>query len=315
MISVKWDKNRCQDRIELPSGWVFYSFLKGEQALFCGYTPNLGQRLGIIKSKVESDTQYAELSAAADTLRFESHPTAMEALIRHKVYVQQQYPQYQNSLRPSADYVYLALDAWHFPFASLQSHTNDDWLYIGPWRSRFFLLDIMDSLARILRIPFCETGSFPCEKLDDGRCRGYCLALEKDGEESPEAGLDKLESLLREAYVHPNNGILEMVTQERDNYFNDLEFIKADLLDDEIEILSQYRDWLNFLYVTKSLAFSETDFGVEKGLLSWCRYEGREYNFTIPEVQYRENERLALNLQDVDEARLIYEYHAKHHKG
>jgi excinuclease UvrABC nuclease subunit len=315
MISVRWDQNRCQKGIELPSGWIFFCFRKADEPLWCGYTPNLAQRLNIIRQKAENDSQYGEASALADTLQFESYPRSMDALIRYKAFVHEHHPPYQQALSLSRDYVYLALDAYRFPFACTRSDTQDDWTYLGPWRSRFFLSDVMDSVARILKLPFCETGSFPCEKLDNGLCKGYCQALSEDSSQEEKDNLAKLDALLRDAYVHPNNGILEMVQQERDNYFNELEFAKADLLDDEIANLAKYRDWLNFLYVTKSLSFSEENLRVENGMLAWCRLDGREYSFPTPHVEYRDNEQLAINLTDADEARLIYEYYVKHHKG
>ncbi len=315
MISVKWDKNRCPANIELPSGWVFFIFRQGEKPLWCGITPNLAQRLQVIRQKAETDPRYAETSQLADTLQVETYPRAIDALIRSKVFLKQNQPAFQQAMQPSRDYAYLAIDGHRFPFASIKEDTNDDWTYVGPWRRRFFLGDLMDSLARILKIPFCETANYPCEKLETGICKGYCLALSEDVAEPEKPDLDKLDALLREAYLRPQNGILELLSQERERYFADLEFAKADLLDDEIDNFSHYRDWLNFFYVTKSLTFTEDDFGVENGLLSWCVYDGIRYQFSTKPVSFRENERLAINLNDTDEARLLYEYHLKHHKG
>jgi len=39
------------------------------------------------------------------------------------------------------------------------------------------------------------------------------------------------------------------------------------------------------------------------------------YEFANAPVSYRDNELLAINLIDTDEARLLYEYHVKHRKG
>ena len=315
MISIKWDKNRCPNNIELPSGWVFYTFRQGDEPLWCGITPNVAQRLKVIRQKAESDSRYGENSSAADTLQIESYPQAIDALIRFKVFLSKQQPRFQNAMRTSRDYVYLALDARRFPFVCVKEDTNDDWTYLGPWRGRFFLTDVIDSFARVLKLPNCETDSHPCEKLESGACQGWCQAFAEDLSEDQKPDLEKLETLLRETYLHPQNGILEMISKERDRYFDDLEFAKADLLDDEIEKLTQYRDWLNFLYVTKSLNYNEEEFGVKNGLMSWCLYEGMSYEFANAPVSYRDNELLAINLIDTDEARLLYEYHVKHRKG
>lgn len=315
MISVKWDKNRCSQNIQLPVGWVFFCFRQNEEPLWCGITPNLELRLKRIRQYAEDESRRGEVSQLADTLQIEAQERGIDALIRQKVFLLQNNVPHQQLMQPGRDYAYLALDGYRFPFVSAKDDTNDDWTYIGPWRRRLFLTDVMDSLTRILRLPYCETDSHPCEKLESGICKGWCLALDEGASEGQKQDMVKLDALLREAFLHPQNGILEMVEKERESYFDELEFVKADLLDYEIERLKAYRDWLNFLYVTKSLAFEEADFGVKDGLLSWCNYQGARFEFSHKPVSYRENERFAINLNDTDEARLIYEYHVKHHKG
>lgn len=311
MIKLKWDGTRISENLELPGGWVFFCFRKGEEPQWCGITPNLAQRLNYIRKKAEIDTRFAELAAQADSLVVERQERSVDALIRLKIFLGQNSVPHQQMMQPSRDYAYLALDARRFPFVTLKDDTNDDWTYAGPWRGRFFLYEVIDSLGRILKLPFCETETYPCEKLDQGICNGWCLALER----GDAAELERLHALLSEAYLHPQNGILEMVEQERDRYFDDLDFAKADLLDEEVQRLRSYRDWLNFLYVSKSLSWEEEDFGVENGLLRWCELGGMRHDFPREETAYRDNEILAINLIDTDERRLLYEYHVKHRKG
>jgi len=106
-----------------------------------------------------------------------------------------------------------------------------------------------------------------------------------------------------------------MLTKEKDKYFNDLEFDKEDLINGEVENFAKYRDWLKFLYLTKSLSYQSEDFGVENGLLSWCKFKDKIYKFPLEQLYYRPNEQLAINLNKTDEARLLYEYYIQHNKG
>ncbi len=208
----------------------------------------------------------------------------------------------------------MAFDALRFPFVTVVEHTNDDWFYIGPFRSRFFLADVIDTLSRILKLPYCETSAYPCEKFDRDACRGWCLSLAPAQESKSEHSLEKLDDLLKEAYLHPQNGILEMVKKTRDEYFDDLEFTKAALLDDEIKLLATYRDWLMFLYTAKELEFESEDFSVKAGKLIQCRYQNKEYHFPADRTEFRANEALALNMDAVDESRIIYDYLKKREK-
>ncbi|HCM14554.1 MAG TPA: hypothetical protein DHW79_01160 [Candidatus Cloacimonas sp.] len=180
--------------------------------------------------------------------------------------------------------------------------------YLGPFRSRFMLVDLIDSLSRILKLPYCETGVYPCDKFDRGVCRGWCLALATSQESKHEHDLEKLDALLKEAYLHPNNGIYEMVQKQREAYFEELEFAKADLLDDELRLLQSYREWLNFLYVAKNLQYSSKLYEIESGQLKSARINGKNHHFVIDKPMYRENESLALPLAGMDEMKIIYDY-------
>jgi len=314
MKTVKWDLDLNPEQLATQKGWAFFCIQGDSGPLLYGYTPNLAKRLSLILKKAEEENNYRQMSLQARSLQYEIFPQAMQALLRHKVYCLQNQPAFQSKILPWENYCYLALDAYRFPFVSMQSYTDDDWLYIGPWRSRFMLADVMDSLSRILKIPFCETGTFPCHKLDSQVCKGYCLALQEGLSQKAKPDLGKLQTLLEEAFTHPDNGILELVAKERDNYFNDLEFAKADLLNDEVEILKKYREWLEFLIASKSIALDGPDFSVEGGMLRTCNLDGKLYEFTRPAPSFRPNEKLALNLQDVDEAWIVYQ-HLKTNQG
>lgn len=306
MQSIKIIEGIVLEPDKLPQGWCFYAFGGSDGYLYCGYSARLKAKLEVLKQKAEGDPWVKVLLAEADRLEVMDFDDALGALVRYKAFLQEEAPKYQSRLLPWENYVYLALDNLRFPFVSIQEHTNDDWQYIGPFRSRFFLADVMDTFSRILKIPYCETGSYPCDKLYNGMCRGWCQSLDEKSES--EHSLDKLKDLLQEAFLHPNNGILELVQKERDAYFDDLEFAKADLLDDEIELLKDYRDWLNFLYLAKDLNYDSDELVVRNGMLAEAVQGERRYTFPVDETEYRGNERLALPLAAVDEMRMIYNY-------
>ena len=294
MVSTKIGKDFTDKYNALPRGWVFYILRAEGRSLYAGFSGNLGTKLRGVYQKAEDDALFGEMMERADTLEYESFPNAFEALVRYKVFLVHESPEYQFRIHWWSDYVYLAIDPLRFPFVSIQSHTNDDWQYLGPFRSRFFLVDVMDSISRILKLPFCETGNFPCEKFDKGVCRGWCLSLSTAEESDNAKELDRLEPLLQEAYLHPNNGILEMISKEREKYFNDLEFAKADLLDDEINLLSKYRDWLNFLYLAKELTIENKGLSIQQGQLAMVEYNGHKYHFKTDIPEYRANEALEI---------------------
>lgn len=288
------------------------AFMKGDETLHLGITPNARRRYELLRQRSTEDAGVAELMTECTHIDVQPMDSALYALVGLKALAQDLCPRLQNSYRPWQNYVYLAINAYQYPFIRITQDTNDDWLYLGPFRDRFFLADVLDSISKILKLPHCETGDWPCDKLDEGLCSGWCLGLDSQQDKrdrgSGDHSLEKLDELLKESFLHPNNGILEMVKHERDKYFNDLEFEKADLFDTEIALLETYRDWLNFLYVARNLSFEEGQLLVEDGKIRRCRYLGKDYLFPPDMTQYRDNERLAINLDSLDEARIIYEY-------
>lgn len=295
----------------LPAGWAFFALQSSEGYLYAGYTARLSRKLNFLQSKAEEGGLYASMWEKVSGVEYTLYPQGLDALIHYKTFVAEHVPQFQHRLLPWADYAYLALDATRYPFITVVEHTNDDWLYLGPFRSRFFLADVSDTLSRILKLPYCETGTYPCDKFDADVCRGWCLSLESAKESQADKSLEKLDALLKEAYLHPENGIMELVQSQRDKYYNDLEFIKASLLDDELELLAKYRDWLNFLYVAKQLEYDGPELRIQAGRIVWCKFNNREFSFPLGSTDFRKNEALAMNLDAVDESRIIYDYLAQ----
>lgn len=308
MSMLVLDKHDTNQYDSLPKGWAYFAIHGKEGILYSGYTAKLSLRMQVLESKANDNALYAEMLHQATKLEYTLHSTALSALMHFKASLFDALPLYQHRLNSWDSYAYLALDAHRMPFISITEHTNDDWLYLGPFRSRFFLSDVIDIYTRILKLPACESQSYPCEKHPQDRCRGWCLNLLKQKPISEEYSLDKLDSLLKEAFVHPENGILEMVQKTRDDYSNNLEFHKAGLLDDEIELLEKYRDWLVFLYNAKNIDFENEVLSVQKGKITRFIYQDREYNFPSDSTSYRKNEALALNMETVDESRIIYDY-------
>lgn len=296
----------------LPDSWAVFAFYKDKQCLLFSKSGNLRFRLSGMYKRKDSDSALSELFVEADRIGYRVFDEPIMALLMEKIHHQKHTPLLQYRHQVWQNYAYLALDASCFPFVSIEDSTNDNRQYIGPFRSRFYLADLMDTLGRILKVPFCETQDFPCERLDKDLCRGYCFA--QGNEDAYPELKGKLPALLHEAYLHPMNGILELVKKQRDHYFDELEFDKCDLLTDEVDLLSKYRDWLNFLYVCKDISFEDDLLTVKKGQITEARVNGNVYKFPIQNIEYRENEKLALNKDITDECRMVYTYFIKNTK-
>lgn len=285
--------------------------LKGEQPLFTTATVNIRHTVRVLHALKESNAEAEDLFRQAETLEYRSMESGTQALIQHRMLVDKGEPEFNQRIQLWKNYTYLAINPAEFPFVKISEYTDEDWFYIGPFRSRFFLVDLMELLQKLLKIPHCEVKSGPCEKRDEGKCRGWCVLIPSEtknlkDEKKEQSHLQKLDALLKEAYVHADNKLLDLLLQEKDKYENDLEFARADALSDDINLLKRYKEWLVFFYKIKNLNYINAKLSVKGGQLVHFKEDGKDYDSPFINIPYRPNELLALNKNLLDEARILY---------
>ena len=291
----------------LSKGWGFFAFTKGEESLYASFSSIPLRRVLFLAKLSQEDRTWEELFEQADTILYTDGQSAIEALAQYKSYLLQHSPSLQSRLFPPRDYVYLALNAAQYPFVKITEHTIEDWQYLGPFRSHFFLADFVDSLSRILKLPYCETGTFPCDKFDLDICRGWCLSLSVAEETKDYPDLEKLQKLLFESYMTPSESVIKLLTKQQEHYNRKLEFEKAELFADSVELHQRYRNWLNFLIRSKSLTFTLGDYRIIDGQLAASKVNEHWQEYHILPHLHRPNEILAMDKAIVDEAKVIYD--------
>ncbi|HPS39565.1 MAG TPA: hypothetical protein PL124_09160, partial [Candidatus Cloacimonadota bacterium] len=305
-MSIKADQIKNQS---LPESCGTLTLYGSEGELYTLYCGNLRRKWQFLSRSSEDDRVIKEVLDQTTSVAWTEAVSLVEALADHKFILKNSTPLYQQQLFPPRDYVYLALSAEAFPFVRISEHTTEDWQYLGPFRSRFFLTDFIDSLSRILKLPHCEQLSFPCEKFDRDLCRGWCLSLNTEREIDSTRDLEKLQKLLFESYMTPSDSVIKLLRTQYDTYFDNLEFEKAEMFTEPLEIHRKYKDWLEFLIATKSLNFQDQNYKVVDGQLAAALIEGEWHDLHILRTEFRPNELLALDKAVVDEARVIYDYY------
>lgn len=288
------------------------AFWEGQNLLYATDTINIRFTAAKLLALKDEDAGISELFNKADTVSFQTYSNGIDAIITKKLLLDKHKAEMGQSISLWKEYAYLAINPAEHPFIKISEYTEEDWFYIGPFRSRFFLIDLIELISRLLKLPHCDGKTGPCEKYDDGRCRGWCTLIKSEAAKSDEENneqpyLQKLDALLKEAFVHPDNSLLEMVQNEKQKYEDKLEFIKAELLKPELELLKRYKEWLIFLYKIKSLNYVTDKVSVRNGQLVMFKAEGKEHANPYIEIPYRANEILALNKNMLDEARILYQ--------
>jgi excinuclease UvrABC nuclease subunit len=288
------------------------AFHQGQDLLFATETVNLRFTTAKLLSLKDDDNAISELFSLAETVSIQSTATGTDAIIQKKLLLEHAPAEGQLNIQLWKDYVYLAINPGEFPFIKITEYTEEDWFYIGPFRSRFFLTDLMGLMSRLLKLPNCDVKSGSCEKYDDGRCRGWCVLINSESgqtseEKAEQPNLQKLDALLKEAFVHPDNSLMDMIAKEKQKYEDNLEFAKAELLKPEIDLLKRYKEWLIFLYKIKTLNYVTNKVSVKNGQLVVFKADGKEHANPYISIPYRTNEVLAINKNMLDEARILYQ--------
>ncbi len=293
---------------ELPSSWGTIAFYQAGSCLYLLLCPNLRRKVVLLKDQIDSEGSYHELVIQTDSIVISPTEDSIAALLAYKRDCLELMPQQQQRLFSQKDYAYLALNAWSYPFISSQDYTLEDWNYLGPFRDRFLLAEYVDSISRILKLPYCETGSYPCEKFEQHTCKGWCLALNPSEELKRKDTLKKLESLLFESYMVPGDAVIKLLESEYDKYFDELEFEKAELFSEQISLHQRYQNWLRFLVSAKHLHYNDGRVEIRGGQLA-RGFDGEKWlEFPTLKLEYRANEILALDKSVVDEAKILYDY-------
>lgn len=292
---------------KLPEARATFYFTDGKNVLFAGLTSNLYARINSMSEQKGQDDKIDELWHKAEDVYYDLRLTDMDSLIWYKSLLNTFKPYYNEFINIWTNYTYLAIDWAKAPYLSIKENTQTDALFIGPFRSRFFLSDVLAIFNKYAKLPICPDNFVKCDLIDSEHCLSFCT----------QGNLAKLKELVHNYYLSSNNDLPDILAVKYNNYQNDLEFIEAEKIKIEATIILKYYKFLNFLNKTKSLNRTiETDdkaYFIEDGLLAEVSgkdsLEFRDQNKT---VTYRPNELLAVNKNQLDERWIVFNFLEEH---
>ena len=271
---------------------------KLQPILFADEDPNNPQRL--ILKPVLAEFEFIECHPAENDL---------EALVVEKRLLMQEIPQYQNKIRLSDQYSYLALNLDDPPYFSLKEDTIDRLLYIGPFSDRFFLIGALNALNYAVAAPVCPGSDYPCSLLDEQRCPAYCLQEDKS----------ELKKIMEENLIVINKQLLAKISQQLKHLEDSLEFEKEIELQKAHKAIEQYYEYLLFFHTIKqfqgNFEFAGVEYSIKYGLLESITENNKTETFTAINNHfddYEERERLALPKETFREMWVIFKYFSAH---
>ena len=291
----------------IPEQSGIFIFSDAKKKLYIGKTSNLKKSLNNILSLNPENEILFKLVSLTKKVSFTEYPSLFPALVEQKKLLDRFLPEYNLLLKPHLDYVYLGIDFARVPYFKVVENTQENLHYLGPFRDLFFLYDLLDTMGELFQFPVCEDEKYPCQRVKDNKCYGWCM---KDNAE--------IGKVIVDSYLQVNEKLTEELKVKKEELSKDLQFAKVEQLNKQITMIEKFYNQIKFLHSTKNLGIElnieETIITINKGMISEIKDGSNFFHFPIISPQYRDNELLAFDKEQLSERWIIYSYLQKNRK-
>lgn len=276
---------------KLPEDRATFYFSDGKSVIYAGFSSNLFARINRLNSAKENNEKIKEMWNTAKEFIFEVREKDIDCLVWYKSLIKAFTPRFNNGLNLWKNYTYMEINWNKLPFLSTKDSTVGEGIYIGPFRSRFFIHDIGQIFAKY--------GDLPSDNHEWNN-------LNQDQ-------LDDIKNKTMKYYFSNNNDLAEKLDKEYHKFNDELEFKNAEEIKIEATLILKYYHYLEFLAHTKTLndeiVIGERHYYIENGLLAEIKtndsLDFREKNRSI---EYMDKEKLAVNKIELDERWIVYNF-------
>ena len=286
---------------EIPAETGYYWLADTEKILFSGKTSNLNNSIRKIFSADKDDKNIFQLVSLTQKICYQEANSLFAALLEEKKIQLKHKPEFNQNIRPYDSFVYLAVDFYNVPFLKLVESTQEKFYYLGPFQNRFFIYDFIEAMANLFQFPSCENEEYPCNKLKEKICLGWCI---KDKPEIAE--------MLLGSYFQINQELIDKVKDQQEKLLENLEFETSEKLKEQLQVIEKYYDLLKFLHVTKkldtTLSYENKTIKITNGLISEMNDNNKIWRFDNLQPDYRNNEFLAHDKSQFGERLIIYSH-------
>ena len=300
-IMIKFNKTDINKQ-KIPIGTGIFTLADSKSVLYVNKTSNLEKSIRQLFKVAKEDKNIFQLVSQTSEIAYEEHESLFAALVHQKKLESTSHPVFNSMIKSYEKYVYLGINFDEPPYIKVVEDTQQNLFYIGSFKDRFFLFDLLDIMAELFQFPLCPNEKpYPCTRYKNNKCPGWCI--KEKGETYSKAILP---------YIIPTKDLLSSKQRKYNEYFNDLQFEKAEKLKNKIQVVRKYFEYLKFINVSKNLnlEFNEDrrDFIIKDGRLNGLVENGKKDEFPLVTVEFRDNEVLALNKDQLAERWIIYKY-------
>ena len=273
---------------KIPETCGFFIFFKEEKVLHFSKSINLNATIRTLLTKNSDNENILKLNSHTKTISYQTTENIFEALLVEKKFSLHNTAEFK--FDNSANYAYLAVD-FTPPYFRLKEDTQGNSFYVGPFINRFLVLDALESFHQFFQYPACENEKYPCSKLRDASCKGWC---QKENLE--------IYDLIIKSYLQINQKNLINLELKQNEMMENLDFIEAENIKRYSNDISKFYELIIFFLVTKELKINLKTCKINNGLIK--QIDGN--NFSLPEIKYRNNEMMAFNKNEFAERWIIF---------
>jgi len=289
------------DQQQLPKEAGVFLFRDNSKILYIGRSANLRGSIQRLLEPKEDDKEVFKLASLTTEISYLVTDDLFSALIEEKILLNEHLPDFNNIFKLHEQYIYLAIDFYKVPFLHITENTSEEFHYLGPFQKRFFVYDFIDTMAEIFQYPSCENDKYPCYKLKEKSCLGWCL---KDKTE--------IGKILLKSYMKPDEEIASKLRGKIENLESELEFAKAEKQKEKLQTIQKFYGFITFFHLTKNLNVelfqNERTIKIENGMIAEIARNGKYHNFSVFNPEYRDNELLAHDKSQFSERWIVYNH-------
>jgi ABC-type sulfate/molybdate transport systems ATPase subunit len=117
--------------------------------------------------------------------------------------------------------------------------------------------------------------------------------------------------MILQYYIFPNPGLIQKWESKRQGLMDDLQFVAAELIRKQLRTMAAFQKRLKFLFVSKELnlnfKYHDMIFEIKQGLIEKISRKDEVVDFPLRDLEFRDNEFLALEKDNLAEAYFIYD--------
>ena len=225
---------------------VYQYFNKKGDIIYVGKAKNLKKRVSSYFTKKHERGKTAVLVQLINDIKTIVVDSEIEALLLENSFIKKYQPKYNIMLKDDKTYPWICIKNERFPrIFPTRNVVKDGSDYFGPYASVRMMNTILDLIRQLFPIRNCnynlseqniESGKFKvCLEYHISNCKGPCIG--EQNEESYNLDIQQIKSIIKGNI----NGVTKHLKILKKEYADNLEFEKAQLIKEKIELLENYQ--------------------------------------------------------------------------